>query len=993
MIRPRRPTEWVLCLAAALALAAPAAAQSVTSGALEGTVRSADGNLLTDASILLTDASVGSTRPLAVAPNGRFTATFLPAGSYDLLVERVGFAPQQLVGVPVRPGRRLDLRIRLNPASTAAGVDTVRYGTGVLASSRAGGGQWFTPWEVAALPAERYGLDELARLTSNAGPGLEVEGLPARMTGVLIDGVPFAPARRPGAGADPAGLVAFPLQVLQQAELVTGAPDVEWSGFGSGLLSGYTRRGTRDFRVSGFGSWGTGSLDGSAPFGPGSVSHAGMQGGVLLSGPIVRDTASFVLGVEARRFETPLQYGSPFVAAADSLVEVAQSAYGVALGGADARLLTTEVLSGFGRVDWQFSSAHALTVRANAASVSAPQGALGAWLGRVGGGSEGLDLSVAATLASQLGEVVAQEVRLGVERSRREPSGAAAGGRLLPSTAIASEGLELGSGGAYAGTFDRTVLYASGTLQGRAGAHLLKGGAAVNAASYEGRYVPGGTGEFFFPTLGGFARGEGYFAQPVGTLPVASFTLPRFSAYLQDTWTVSPGLDLLLGLRVDADVLPSGDVRLQEEWARLTKLANTEIGRTKALLGPRAGFQWSRGEESPWVVRGSAGIFYDAADPAVIGEVLANDGRLRVRRGAGTLGEWPDVPPGVGTDLGPTLTLLAEYQAPRSARGDLGVSRLLAPGTAVHLAFAYRRTELLPRRADLNLAPVPAATDQNGRPVFGTLARQGTLLFAQPGSNRRFSGFDQVFAINSDGWSEYRGATVALEHRPGGRLGVFGSYTFSGTEDNWVGARSGWADAMLAPFPRAAGSDWTEGRSDFDVPHRATLGGELRLGGAVSPRLAAVYRFRSGYPFTPGFRPGVDANGDGSARNDPAFLDPAVPGFGAVASTWSCLAATGDFAERNSCREDGVHSLDARVALDFLRARGRSASLVVDGFNLLSSSAGEPDRALYLVDPAGALQSAGGRVSVPLVANPNFGSPIARYATGRTLRIGFQVSY
>jgi hypothetical protein len=227
-------------------------------------------------------------------------------------------------------------------------------------------------------------------------------------------------------------------------------------------------------------------------------------------------------------------------------------------------------------------------------------------------------------------------------------------------------------------------------------------------------------------------------------------------------------------------------------------------------------------------------------------------------------------------------------------------------------------------------------------------------------------------------------------------LTAFGSYTYSATRDNWLGARSAHPEAQLSPFPQKLnGADWTEGRSDFDVPQRAVLGGELRVGGWLAPRVAALYRYHSGYPFTPGFRTGVDANGDGSGRNDPAFVDDRLPGMQEILGRWDCLSGeVGRIAERNACREPGVHALDARLAFDLSLTGRHSAALVIDGFNLLSSDNGETDRALYLVDGTQDLQrDAAGRISLPLVANPTFGNPLARYATGRTIRIGFQLSY
>src|SRR5690606_15009941 len=97
----------------------------------------------------------------------------------------------------------------------------------------------------------------------------------------------------------------------------------------------------------------------------------------------------------------------------------------------------------------------------------------------------------------------------------------------------------------------------------------------------------------------------------------------------------------------------------------------------------------------------------------------------------------------------------------------------------------------------------------------------------------------------------YWGVSVALEHRASGTLGLFGRYTFSRTNDNWLGAYGGGPEAEISPFPRGSSAgEWADGRSDFDVPHRLALGAELELGRL---RLAGVYRFRSGDPFTPGF--------------------------------------------------------------------------------------------------------------------------------------------
>jgi hypothetical protein len=157
-------------------------------------------------------------------------------------------------------------------------------------------------------------------------------------------------------------------------------------------------------------------------------------------------------------------------------------------------------------------------------------------------------------------------------------------------------------------------------------------------------------------------------------------------------------------------------------------------------------------------------------------------------------------------------------------------------------------------------------------------------------------------------------------------------------------------------------------------------------------RVAAFYRYRSGRPFTPGLRDGVDANADGSARNDPAFVDGTLPGMADLLAAWSCLAEqNGRFVERNSCRAPGVHTLDARLAVfPSLRV---PVSLVVDALNVLDADPADVDRALYLLDPVAPLvvDPASGAVAVPLLVNPQFGEPVRRWAEGRRVRVGLRV--
>jgi hypothetical protein len=160
--------------------------------------------------------------------------------------------------------------------------------------------------------------------------------------------------------------------------------------------------------------------------------------------------------------------------------------------------------------------------------------------------------------------------------------------------------------------------------------------------------------------------------------------------------------------------------------------------------------------------------------------------------------------------------------------------------------------------------------------------------------------------------------------------------------------------------------------------------------------VAVRYGLTSGRPFTPGFRPGVDANGDGSASNDPAFVDQGLPGMDALLGGWSCLVRqAGRFAERNSCRDPVVHSLDVRATLGPLEMAGLTAELWIEGLNLTDEAAAVRDHALYLVEPGTPLATnpATGAVTVPLVVNGGFGRPLAHRSSGRFLRLSLRLGY
>ena len=816
--------------------------------------------------------------------------------------------------------------------------------------------------------------------TTRANTATESGGLSGRFGSLVIDGLGHVSARHPDIGGGALDGAAFPLSAFGVAELGTSVADVEWPGIGGAFVSAHSLRGSSHLAASAYGDWAGGAA----------------RGGVMVSGPILRDTAAFAVGVEARHLEAtlPAPWGRDSLAGV--VAAVASDSSGVTLDDYFRPYQPQgDIISAFGRFDWQIAAAHALSLRASLADISLTDPDLGpGFSADLGSSLAATEISAGAALTSRLSPRLAQEVRFGVDASTRDYRPA-----LLTEMTLVDAGITLGAPSALPGRLKRTTIHAGETLHLDRRAHRIKLGSALQISSHDQTYASGRQGAFVFAGDSEFTERRGVFTQAVGSLPVAVFQTTTVTFFAQDHWTPAPGLDVTFGVRYEQQRLPQGVPRRNAALLAETGIDNTDLGARRRGLRPRFGFRWAGGPSEQWVVQGSAGIFDDEIDPAAIAEVVSHAGAVETRRAVGLLGSWPGGPDStVAPVAGAELTVInPELAAPRTTRIDLIITKALGSRSALNVAGAYRHTDFLVRRRDLNLPPSPSATDQYGRPLNGVLVQQGSLLASAPRSNRRFTDFDRLSVLNPDGYSDYYGATIALERPAAGRFGFLATYTFSRTTDNWLGARGGGPDAQLSPFPDSvAGVDWSKGRSDFDVPHRLVVGLEWRVMLRIGLRLAALYRYHSGAPYTPGFRDGVDANGDGSARNDPAFVTDTVQGAADLIAGTACLRAQiGRFADRNSCRGPGVTNLDLRLGMALATIGSAHTELVLDALNLIQSDAGLVDHALYLVDRARTIATdpVTGVVTVPLVANPNFGRLLVRRAPDRVFRIGLRVTY
>lgn len=1023
-LRPRRGAWLALGVAlASLGVAGtPLSAQSLTEGALRGQVVLADGTPVSAFSLTLEDASGVVLRRFTVDVQGRFLVPLLAPGNYVVLAEKSGYQPLRQRGIEVVADATTDVTIRVvrrPPPITA--VEEVAIADQRISRSAPAVGQLVDPEGVTGL-GRRGDLSELGRNTAlvtspRDGTGGFAEvfgGLPQPGSRLLVDGLPGSWFRHPARDADAGPTPVYDQLLFGDAQVFTHPVDVELMGGNGGMLTAVSRSGSTRFRFAPFATW-SGKLGIPTIQNPGDSSLTSFQGGGTVSGVLVPDRATYIVG--ARYLSQDLPASNPWdpndaslggnaVALRSAFAQVASDSFGTALGSYVAPALRhTSGGSGGFRVDWRLSPNHLIVARANFSryTETSPE-VTGDVLNGAGDELAARDFSSMLSLVSALGSHTANEFRFGIRRSRRDWSGTS-----LPATYLVAEGAGAGTSPALPGNFLRTAVDFSDVVQfglGHAGQHRVKIGVQYSNGYWEQDYLYGQHGIFSFGDLDGFAQGRGafYVAEAANTRTRTS--VEEVGLFTQLIYRLAPSLQLLGGVRWDRQKYPrqaSQPIKPDPLFATLFGVTNSRLPDDKNNIGPRLGLLYTGGPRGEWI--GSLGLSreYGQLNPATFAEARLNDGPVTIRRGVGSFGGWPGLPDTVfAPRIGQQVTLfnpkLKGYKNPRTFKADAELARQLAPGLTARVYGGYHHTDYLLRRTDLNLLPGPTGLTQEGRPVYGTLLQEGGMLVAQPGSNRAVQGFDLVSGLSSTGFQDHYEAGLSVTRESEHGLALAASYTFSRTRDNWLQSWTGDPTDALSPFPQdRLGHEWAEGISDYDIPQRAVVVATWHMGGSAPITLGARYRFRSGLPYTPGFRPGVDANADGSGRNDPAYVDPGIPGLSQVIAAHACLQdQQGHMAARNSCRADANHSIDisAAIGLPVRALGGARLELTAEVLNLASTPIGIVDRALVLVDPAGTLTTdSQGNVTLPLIANPRFGSLLSRRTEPRMVRLGLRVAY
>jgi outer membrane receptor for ferrienterochelin and colicin len=1035
-----------LCLAAvaAGAAAAPLAAQTTT-GEIRGTVVDDEGAPLVGASVTARNAETGFQRASATGADGAYVIRLLPPGTYTVRAAQLGRQSGAVSNVAVAVGGSAVANLRLaSETLVLEGVTVTAAGGPEVAQG--GVAQLVTEQQIQELPVLGRDFTDFINLSGLVAPDpgnttggqFSIAGQRASQTSIQIDGVDannsFFGENRGGSRIP----FAFSLESIREFQIITNGYDVEYGAYTGGIVNVVTRGGTNDLRGTAYANYRSDALTGrnfqaDEPL----EDYRVTQYAASLSGPIIRDRLFFLVSLDGQRRREPqlpitlsrFAPGSPdenpvLFSQVQRYFQILEDRYGIsdASSGYQSFSTSNDVLTLFGRLDWNLNDNHRLTLRHNFSNFD-NLNEFNANFDFIYGRSraeqfEGTTNSTVGELQSVLGPSTFNTLRFQVSSEGRPRQG----NDVRPALIVNLDGGQrIGYGGtfvSYLNNLEETKFQLIDNLTHTRGAHTLKVGGNLMYTRIFNRFISNGAGEYSFANLDAFESFQPSsftrFIREGGGVPVSEFDVAEWALYAQDEWAATPRLTVTAGLRYDLQSFrdaPLPVVQAEQAFQVQSGIAPTDNNN----LSPRLSLAYDLRGDGRSVFRAGAGYFYGRV-PYVLGGNVSGSVVPTVQVICrGELGEptappspagYPGWSPGGGdnpeqcaesaaTSGLPTYTFWQpDFEFPESFKGNVGFEQALGANTSASVDLLFTRGYKLYTVRNLNLrtAQFELASEGGRRiyqpaAVFDPAASDATANAVRSRLNLEFG---DVYVNYNDGVSTGTTATFNLNHRFSGVTTFGGSYTWTRAYDNssysCCTSSSGFQDPDVGLFgPNEVGgigdTDRAWGPSYFARTHTFVLNAATRL--PLGVNVSGIWRIQSGRPWTP--EVSGDLNGDGVRFNDRPFLfapeDLPLAATGAAAEEQRALYASylnsrdclsdyvGQVVPRNTCRFPWSNTLDLRLSKSIGTTRGQRAELQVDMFNVLNG-----------------LNSDWGRVVGVFSANRNVLRAV-RYdqATGRTL--------
>jgi outer membrane receptor for ferrienterochelin and colicin len=987
-----RLSRLALGLAAAL-VAAPAFAQQ-TSSALQGIVVGADGNPVVGADVIISHTPSGSISRATTDENGRYNARGLRVGGpYTVLVMKEGFQSKSSGNVQLQLAQTANVSLFLDPAAQTMDVIEVigAVQSEIFSPVRMGTGTSVSRQQIETLPSINRSIQDYIRLdpriaqTSKGRGEISAGGQNSRFNAIRIDGVSASDTFGLEANNLPTLRQPVSIDAIEQINIALADYDVTITGATGAVVDAVTKSGTNKFSGSAYyiyrdADWVREDADGKKFSG---FNDEETYGGTF-GGPLIKDKLFFFVNYEKFTRSAPGTTVSPAASAitAAQMAEVqriARDVWGFDAGNADApEDLKTEVEETAIKLDWNitdfqraslryskleqadvFLYGFSNTARSLSSNWSVTNKEVESYVGHLYS-----DWSDNFTTELKISKRDYASVRNPLSRL---PALSIAFGAPNPTTgAPNSPFLNFGTDVfSHINLLDTDTLNVFAAGYYFAGDHEIKFGMDYEDNGILNVFGQNLFGSYTFATLADFATGN-YWSyssnaprpgQPINSI-AADYNHKNLGAFIQDSWSVTNNLNLMVGLRADRISL-SDAPQYNPVVDRVFGYDNTFTPDGNVLWQPRLGFNYTFDSERPTQLRGGVGLFQGAASNVWIGNSFANTGQNLVSYGTPSFSNLsaaqraairaqfpfsanPDNQPQPTANQLMAVNLMEDgFTQPSVWKGNLAFDHELpwyGVVASAELLLTQVKDGLHYERLDLG---APTAVGQDGRMIYwanpatgaGFRANRDAGLRALINSGQMPAGFENVTGWANDG-------VILLKNT---NKGKGQQLTLSLNKPmveswSWMAAYTYTTATEVSPLTSSrAISNWN-GRILFqpneEVAAKSNYAIRDRLSGMLSWRhnffagyntdVAVFYEGRSGKPYSWGFS--NDANGDGYTND--LFYVPAGPGdviftggaamerafFEWLATQPRLLAYAGNTVERNSDHSRWVNSFDLRFS-------------------------------------------------------------------------------
>lgn len=944
-MRARRIWAWAVfcCTLFGLMAVNPLVAQTATTtGGFRGRVTDTEGKPVPSAQVRAINTATGLQRGTTTDGDGRYVLPQLPPGGpYRVQISSIGYRTEAAENIVLPVGAAFPVNAHLQVEAVA--IQGIEVTAGRIDVAQGGIGTRVGPEQVQNLPVNGRDFTDFLKtsplmtpqIVGGTGGSFAINGARTGGNNVQVDGadannVFFGEAR--GSLRTP---FSFSLESIKEFQLITNGFDVEYGNYQGGVMNAVTRGGTNSREASAFYFHRDQRLTGKDFAGIKPTEYYVHQFGFAAGGPIKRDRVHYFISGDAQLRSTPIYPGTqqgtgiPEGALAQFRQALA-TRYGVQnpekYYGTFKQTNNNVVL--FGRLDWNLSNNHRITVRQTFQDMANGNDRVNANEAITSGGPYQVNAwTTLGELNSTFGRNAFNTLRVQWSHEERPRPSNPDGGYLPQITvnnAYQTNRLSFGGDGIiFRNNLLENKLQLVDNVVLRSGAHTFKLGTNNILAHTVNTFWLLGNGEFVFNSMADFESGKvaRYFrltracpeplvANPRGEtvqcpnydIPKAGFNTLQWSGYAQDDWQVSERLLATLGLRYDG-------LNFNDKPGRVPAVEsafNLPTGDIPNLSGisPRASLTYDVSGDQRTVLRGGVGVITGRPPSVLVGNVFQTERPLLSVFCTGANIPTIDMPyflsapegeynpaacrsGGAATGTPEYSVFDPNFKVSQTLKANAGIERLVDAATRVKIDLLFSATRHNYTARDLNLgAERFQLASEAGRPVFVPSASFNPVGGAAQSLRTLNSTFSRVYEVTSDGVGRAYTAQFELSREIARKLNVNLNYAYSRAYDNstvscctgieiWGVQNQGGAAPVVASagnpnFLGGVGDDakGTWGPSSYDLRHVITANTVYHAPWGIVA--SGIIRLQSGTPWTPTVN--GDVNGDGIAGDDRAMV-------------------------------------------------------------------------------------------------------------------------